>query len=133
MKIIALISLFLCLSACQPTAVPLQQRHHFVCKSLIEGYLKTQHLAQFELWKKQYIKMQLTHYMIYIYREPTVSGLVLGIPKPNEMEFQCYQNTSQQYVVTRTEPTGASTVLLKVLMSPKQLTDTFQASLPEIR
>lgn len=133
MKIIALISLFLCLSACQPTATPLQQRHHFVCKSLIEGYLKTQHLAQFELWKKQYIKMQLTHYMIYIYRQPTISGLVLGIPKPNEMEFQCYQNTSQQYVVTRTESTGASTVLLKVLMSPKKLTDTFQASLPEIR
>lgn len=133
MKIIALISLFLCLSACQPTSAPLQQRHHFVCKSLIEGYLKAQHLDEFELWKKQYIKMQFTHYMIYIYRQPTVSGVVLGIPKPNEIEFQCYQNTSQQYVLTRTEPTGASIVLLKVLISPKQLTDTFQASLPEIR
>ena len=43
MRTIALISIVFGLTACQPQHVnQAAQKQHFVCKSLIEGFLKTQ-------------------------------------------------------------------------------------------
>ena len=50
MRTIALISIVFGLTACQPQqANQAAQKQHFVCKSLIEGFLKTQNLAEYQL------------------------------------------------------------------------------------
>lgn len=51
-KIIISLFCLLSLSACQPPHVSQQvQQQHFICKALIEGFLKTQNLTDYQFFK----------------------------------------------------------------------------------
>lgn len=95
MKLIFILGTFLCLSACHPTINDKTQEQNFICKSLIKGYLQAQQLGQYEFHQKtnEYGTEQ------YIYRQPTVSGMVLGIPKAQQIKFECVESVNETYDV----------------------------------
>lgn len=99
MKNLMLCSVLLLLAGCEkPTATQIQQqRHSFICKSLIDGYLNAQHLGQFKFWEQQQLNAQQN--VEYIYRQPTVHGVMLGILQQPEIRFQCRKEAQQQYVL----------------------------------
>lgn len=126
-KIILYSSLFL-LSACQPTQPSPEQQQNFVCKALIEGYLKAQQLGQFQLSEKQHNKENPVAQINYIYRQPTVNGMMLGLYKPAEIKFQCQLNGKHHYLIQWLDSNSAAIPLLSINLPQTKSINTLQAS-----
>ena len=99
----------LVISACHPIQNDAQQHQsHFICQALIHGYLKAQHLGEYEVHQQT---NQLNR-INYVYQKPTTSGLVLGIPPLQQIKFECHQSSQHQYQVFLIEPSLAKTAVL---------------------
>ena len=116
MKFFAFLSLVILLTACQPKSLDSKHAESFICKSLITGYLNASKLKQFEYYSITYKEDQ----HIYTYKQPTVSGMVLGIPKMPEMNFGC-KKESNTYQVTFIYPDNTQDLILQLIDSPEPL------------
>ena len=103
MKMITLLSLTLAvigLTACQPRTVnQVAQQQHFICKSLIEGFLKTQQLGGYELQHLQPSLHQAATIRHYSYRAGRDHNIKINIPLQQNLEFDCQQNSAQHFEV----------------------------------
>lgn len=87
------------LSACDsPTHNQAAQQQHFICKSLIDGFLKAQYLGQYQLNHIQPTLHTTASQRHYTYQVSSDSIAKLNMPKQNQLQFECQQNASHYSV-----------------------------------
>lgn len=98
------IGLLMTLTACDSSPRnPLAQQQNFICKSLIDGFLKAENLGQYEL---QHFEPAIHHAVTqrnYIYHVSSGYRMKLNIPRQQKLQFQC-KNDTQRYSVTLLNP-----------------------------
>lgn len=94
MKLIAILSTVLLITACDSISKP-QHEQSFICKSLINGYLQAQQLGQYKF--HQQINQRESSQ--YIYVQPTVGGMVLGIHQASQLQFECTKSSQNTYYI----------------------------------
>lgn len=86
------------LMACQPEPRnALAQQQHFICKSLIEGFLKTQQLGQYQLQQIQPSLQQSVVQRRYQYRISSDHQMRINMPQQHDLNFQCDQTSAQHF------------------------------------
>ena len=86
------------LMACQPEPRnSLAQQQHFICKSLIEGFLKTQQLGQYQLQQMQPSLQQSVVQRHYQYRISSDQKMRINMPQQHDLNFQCNQTSAQHF------------------------------------
>ena len=94
----AILSISFLLMACQPQASnALAQKQHFVCKSLIEGFLKTQQLGQYQLQHMQPTLHQTSAQRLYQYHVSSDHEMRTLMPQQQDLNFQCSQSSAQHF------------------------------------
>ena len=97
----AILSISFLLMACQPQASnALAQKQHFVCKSLIEGFLKTQQLGQYQLQHMQPTLHQTSAQRLYQYHVSSDHEMRTLMPQQQDLKFQCSQSSAQPLELT---------------------------------
>ncbi|RZG83242.1 hypothetical protein EXE10_11105 [Acinetobacter sp. WCHAc060033] len=129
MKIITLIGTALILSACQPQQVnQAAQQQHFICKSLIEGFLKTQRLGEYQL---DHLQPNLHHTAAnraYSYRVSSDVNMRINMPIQQNLDFECQQNSAQHFEIKLlNKAQGNSQSLLSLDLPPQKTIDTLTA------
>lgn len=129
MKMIALISIAFALTACQPQYInQAAQQQHFVCKSLIEGFLKTQRLGNYQLDHLVPTLHQTATVRDYLYRTSDDQTVKINMPVQNNLEFKCQQTSAQHFEIHLVTPQQENTkVLLSLDIPPKKMLDTLTA------
>ncbi|OTG85085.1 hypothetical protein [Acinetobacter sp. ANC 4648] len=102
MKIIKRSTLILAISflftACQPQATnSVAQKQHFICKSLIEGFLKTQQLGQYQLQHIQPTLHQTAAQRLYRYHMTSDNTMRINMPYQQDINFECNQTSAQRF------------------------------------
>lgn len=98
-----MISLFcvLNLSACQPQKVSQQvQQQHFICKALIEGFLKTQNLNDYQFLSLQPSLTETATQRTYEYRLNDERQMQINLPNKKHLEFQCDQSSAKHFKIS---------------------------------
>ncbi|OTG66915.1 hypothetical protein B9T25_09050 [Acinetobacter sp. ANC 4470] len=95
---IVILSISFLLMACQPQARnTLAQKQNFVCKSLIEGFLKTQLLGQYQLLHIQPTLHQTSAQRLYKYQISSDQQMRINMPQQQDLNFQCNQTSAQHF------------------------------------
>lgn len=97
-----ILSLFcLCnLAACQPHKVSQQvQQQHFICKSLIEGFLKTQNLNDYQFLSLAPSLTETAAQRIYQYRMSNERHMQMNLPNLQSIAFQCDQHSAAHFEI----------------------------------
>jgi hypothetical protein len=121
-----LISLVLAACDSEPKNA-LAQQQHFICKSLIDGFLKAEHLGQYELQHFQPIIQNAVIERNYTYRVSADNQMRLVTPQQKKLHFQCQHAGNQSYTVKLLDPSNNTLQTLVHLNLPprdvlKQLT-----------
>ena len=132
MRIIKIIGSTFCvfaLAACQPQTVNhTAQQQHFICKSLIEGFLKIQQLGGYELQNLQPTLYQTAETRHYSYRAGPDHSIKINIPLQQDLEFECLQSSAQHFEIRLSNSTQHSQQpLLSLNLPPKQTIETLTA------
>ena len=129
MKIITLIGTALILSACQPQQVnQAAQQQHFICKSLIEGFLKTQRLGEYQLDHLQPTLHHTVAKRAYSYRVSSDVNMRINMPIQQNLDFECQQNSAQHFEIKLlNKAQGNSQSLLSLDLPPQKTIDTLTA------
>ena len=133
MKKITLYISLIFLNACQPVQSIAAQQQNFVCKALIEGYLKAQQFNNFELRKEKREELHSTDQITYLYWQATLSGRMLGIPKPAELTFQCQRISSQHYRIQSLDASAKVTPLFTIHLPESPLIPRPHISISDIQ
>lgn len=89
-KIIISLFCLLSLSACQPPHVSQQvQQQHFICKALIEGFLKTQNLTDYQFLSLAPSLTETSTQRTYQYRLNNEREMQMSLPRQKNLQFQC--------------------------------------------
>ena len=100
MKMFVLISVAFGLIACQPQQVnQATQQQHFVCKSLIEGFLKAQHLGEYQLEHLQPTLHRASAIRQYSYHVSNDEKMKINTPVQKNLNFQCQQTSAQHFEI----------------------------------
>lgn len=131
------ITFTLCLSlgllACQPQQPnTVAQQQHFVCSALIEGFLKSQKLTHYQLWKVQPALNHASSQRLYIYQAQSNSSMGL-LPQQQKLRFACEQLSARQFQLKLSDPQQGNAVaqLSIELPEPLQLKTITAFSLPD--
>ena len=93
-----ILSISFLLMACQPqTSNALAQKQNFICKSLIEGFLKTQQLGQYQLQHMQPTLHQTSAQRLYQYHVSSDHEMRTMMPQQQDLNFQCSQSSAQHF------------------------------------
>lgn len=88
----------LLLTACDtPKTNVLAQEQNFVCKSLIDGYLKAQHLGEYQLDQIEPSLDQSSDQRNYRYKVSGDHTIKLNMPQQGKLEFECNQMSAQRF------------------------------------
>lgn len=110
-------------SGCAPQPKnQLAQQQHYICKSLIEGFLKAGSLGQYELQHFQPVLNEVVAQRYYTYRVKDDYQMKMNIPQQNKLNFQCHYNGNQRYTVQLFNPEHQSLQNLISLDLPPQKT-----------
>ncbi len=115
-KVIGLI-LICTLTACQnETEKAVNAQQHFMCKALIQGFLITQHLTNYELNLEDHhpLKTQLN----YTAQLKNVQRLM---PQPKQLQFNCIQGDNAKVQLHLVDPTQAQAHVVLSLNIPKAI------------
>ena len=94
----AILSISFLLMACQPQASnALAQKQNFICKSLIEGFLKTQQLGQHQLQHLQPTLQETSAQRLYQYHISADHEMRIHLPQQQNLNFQCSQTSAQHF------------------------------------
>ena len=94
----AILSISFLLIGCQPqTNNALAQKQNFICKSLIEGFLKTQQLGQYQLQHLQPTLHQTSAQRLYQYHISADHEMRIHMPQQQNLNFQCSQTSAQHF------------------------------------
>lgn len=121
MKLVYLCLISSLLMACQPqptNQASLQQS--YVCKALIEGFLKTQNLNQYELRNVQPdLDMDATQ-RTYTYRVASDITMRINLPTQPQLAFHCTQQNNQYTVKLMGTDAKSNLNLLSLNIPEKQ-------------
>lgn len=126
---IAIVSIAFTLVACQPQQVnSAAQKQHFICKSLIDGFLKTQRLGNYQLDHLEPTLHQTATVRNYLYRASSDQTVKINIPVQNNLEFKCKQTSAQHFEIELVTPQQTnSPTLLSLDLPPQKTIDTLTA------
>lgn len=129
MRMVAIISIAFTLTACQPQQVnQAAQQQHFVCKSLIEGFLKTQRLGNYQLDHFEPTLHQTASFRNYVYRASGDQTIKINLPVQKNLEFKCQQTSAQHFEIGLVMPQQSnSPALLSLDLPPQKTIDTLTA------
>lgn len=99
MKYLFLFSLLCLFTACQPIQANEQHNNKFVCKSLIDGYLRTQQLESF----KPHKITSNNNNLILIYRTTEIQKQAFDIKNSNQMNFECSLHANDTLILNLIE------------------------------
>ncbi len=120
MKKILLILLALNLAACQAKQEnSLAQQQHFICKSLIDGFLKMNHLGQYQLEQIAPTLHTTSEHRNYIYRESSDTAMRLNMPAQQKIAFQCTQSKQHFTLDLLNLENRSTTALMSLDLPPK--------------
>lgn len=106
----------------------LAQQQNYICKSLIDGFLKTQQLGQYQLSEVSPSLDQVSPQRHYIYNISSDQNFRLNMPKQNELKFICNQPTEQRFSVELFDPYQQRlSALMSIDLPPKQQMDSLTA------
>ena len=114
---VAGLTLILFLTACQnETEKAVNAQQHFMCKALIQGFLSTQHLKDYEVNVEDHhpLKTQLN----YTAQLKNVQRLM---PQPKQLQFNCIQDNSAKVQLHLVDPTQAQAHVVLSLNIPKAI------------
>lgn len=106
----------------------LAHQQHFICKSLIEGFLKAEHLGQYQLEQVQPMIKNVVSTRNYIYRVSGENQIRLSSPQQKNLHFQCQHSKDQNYsvqLINRENNTQHNLIYLQV--PPKQVIQQLSA------
>lgn len=118
-----LCSLSLCLLACQPQKPnAIAQQQNFICSALIDGFLKSQKLTHYQLWKVQPTLYSASSQRLYIYRAQSSNNINL-LPYQQKLRFTCEQLSARQFQLKLSDPQHGNAIaqLSIELPEPMQL------------
>lgn len=127
-----LFSLCLCLMACQPQQPnAVAQQQNFICSALIEGFLKSQKLTHYQLWKIQPTLHSTASQRLYIYQAQGSNNMNI-LPQQQKLRFACEQLSARQFQLKLSDPQHKNAVaqLSIELPEPMQLKTLTAFSLP---
>ncbi|MDQ9021164.1 hypothetical protein RFI02_08610 [Acinetobacter sichuanensis] len=129
MRIFTLLTTALLLSACQPQATnQIAQQQHFICKSLIEGFLKTQRLGEYQLDHLQPTLQHTAPIRAYTYRVSSDITMRLNMPTQQNLSFECQQDSAQHFEVRLVnQAQNSKQNLLSLDLPPQKTIDTLTA------
>lgn len=129
MRIFTLLTTALLLSACQPQATnQIAQQQHFICKSLIEGFLKTQRLGEYQLDHLQPTLQHAAPIRAYTYRVSSDITMRLNMPTQQNLNFECQQDAAQHFEVRLVnQAENSKQNLLSLDLPPQKTIDTLTA------
>ena len=116
MKIVFILGFILLLQACKSQHTTKENEQNFICKSLIQSYLKSQQLGQYEFHQKKYKNGK----NIYTFNQPTVSGMVLGIQQTLKLQFECLNPAEHIYKLKIISPYTHDQPILQVHLIHKK-------------
>ena len=126
LSLIALATLMVGCETQQPNV--LAQQQNYICKSLIDGFLKTQQLGQYQLSEVSPSLDQVSPQRHYIYNISSDQNFRLNMPKQNELKFICNQPTEQRFSVELFDPSQQRlSALMSIDLPPKQQMDSLTA------
>lgn len=117
------------LAACQPQpSNSLAQKQHFICKSLIEGFLKTQNLGQYELQQIQPTLQETAAQRLYTYHMSSDNSMRVNIPRQQNLNFKCDQSSAQHFELKLlNHQKNEIQALLSLNVPPQKTIDTLTA------
>lgn len=129
MRIFTLLTTALLLSACHPQATnQIAQQQHFICKSLIEGFLKTQRLGEYQLDHLQPSLQHTAPIRAYTYRVSSDITMRLNMPTQQNLNFECQQDAAQHFEVRLVnQAQNSKQNLLSLDLPPQKTIDTLTA------
>lgn len=93
------------LSACDVQQTNQQaQQQHFVCKSLIDGFLKAGNLGHYTLQKIQPTLNDTATERAYVYAVADDYLMKLNVPRQQKLKFNCQYEGTQRYTVQLFNP-----------------------------
>ena len=124
-----MLAIALGISACQPQKVnQVAQQQHFICKSLIEGFLKTQQLGYYQLDHLQPTLHQTANIRQYTYRAGSDQSSKINIPLQHNLAFECQQNSAQHFEVKLVNATqNTRQMILSLNLPPQKTIETLTA------
>ena len=100
-KIIISLFCLLSLSACQPPHVSQQvQQQHFICKALIEGFLKTQNLTDYQFLSLAPSLTETSTQRTYQYRLNNEREMQMNLKRQKNLQFQCDQSSAENFKIS---------------------------------
>ncbi|SPL70760.1 hypothetical protein [Acinetobacter stercoris] len=119
MKIIIFIILAFALLACHNKPEnKLAQQQHQICKSLIQSYLKANHLGDYYLYRLQPTLLTQSNQREYTYKNASDAAAKLNNISPKKFTFECHQTAQQQYVLSLKIPNKLSQTLIHTDTDP---------------
>ena len=110
----------------QPNA--LAQQQNYICKSMIDGFLKAQQLGQYQLSDVSPTLDQISPQRQYIYKVSSDQNFRLNMPQQNQLKFICNQNTQQRFSVELFDPSQQRlSALMSIELPPQQKMDSLTA------
>lgn len=104
------------------------QQQHFICKSLIDGFLKTQNLGQYQLKQIQPTLAHSSAQRDYVYTNSSDHQIKLNMPQRHDLKFQCNQLSAQRFNVGLLDPNrGTLSPLMRIDLPPKEDINKFTA------
>lgn len=132
MKIIIFIILAFALLAChnKPENKQVQQQHQ-ICKSLIQSYLKANHLGDYYLYRLQPTLLTQSNQREYTYKKASDTAAKLNNISPKRFTFECQKTAQQQYVLSLKMPNKPSQTLIHTDLTTQATATSTLAFLPK--
>ena len=129
MRMIVLAYIAFGLTACQPQQVnQAAQQQHFICKSLIEGFLKTQKLGEYQLNHLQPTLHQTAAKREYTYQASADHSMKINMPTQQNLKFECLQKNAEKFEILLVNPQQIQNqTLLSLSLPPQKTIDTLTA------
>lgn len=97
---LSLITFLFILQGCETKQLNLAaQEQHFICKSLIDGYLKSQSLGQYQFDQVHPTLEHSSPQRDYTYKVTSDSQIKFNYPRQNNLQFLCNQTSAQKFQV----------------------------------
>jgi len=127
MRTLVLVSIAFGLTACQPEQVNrAAQQQHFVCKSLIEGFLKAEGLGEYQLAHIEPTLHQTASVRHYRYHVSNDERIKLNVLAQKDLDFQCNQTAAQHFEIQLLNRQRLnSQTLLSLTLPPQKTIDTW--------
>lgn len=126
LSIFSFLILGLGLSACEPKQQSAVEQQNFICRTLIEGFLKTQSMSHYQLKQVDSLHSTTGNDQIYTYTRQQYGNLHL-MPQQTTLQFNCQKYSARKFQIKlhHAQQTIADTAVLLKIELPEQQMKSF--------